>query len=116
MSLPPSPLRTLAALLPVMTLARLLPVPAMAAAPVRVRFSTLLPRVKVTEASTSVDAGAGALDGAVESAVDDIGVVAGTAGHDVIAETAVEAVVAAAGRAACHCRRARAGYWRRCCR
>ena len=31
----------------------LLPVPAMAAAPVRVRFSTLLPRVKVAEASTA---------------------------------------------------------------
>jgi hypothetical protein len=44
----------------------------------------------------AVDAGAGALDGAVAGAVDEIRVVAGAADHDVVAEAAVEAVVAGA--------------------
>jgi hypothetical protein len=47
LSLPPAPLRVLLPVLPVMMFARPLPVPAMLAAPVRVRFSKLAPRVKV---------------------------------------------------------------------
>ena len=45
LSAPASPSRVLLAELPVMVLASPLPVPLIAVVPVRVRFSTLLPRV-----------------------------------------------------------------------
>ena len=51
-SLPPPPVSTLMPLLPVMTLASPLPVPLMLALPVRVRFSTLAPSVKLTDDCT----------------------------------------------------------------
>jgi hypothetical protein len=51
-SAPPAPFKILAASLPVMTLARALPVPLIAAVSVKIRFSTLLPRVKLTELLT----------------------------------------------------------------
>jgi hypothetical protein len=47
-SLPFPPSRVLLAPLPVMTLLSSLPVPLITAVPVRVRFSTLVARVKVT--------------------------------------------------------------------
>ncbi|MBJ7901487.1 MAG: hypothetical protein GC158_16545 [Cyanobacteria bacterium RI_101] len=51
-SLPAPPVRILLPLLPVILLARAFPVPSRLAAPVRVRFSALAPRVKETEALT----------------------------------------------------------------
>ena len=75
-SAPAPPLRMLAAPLPVRMLASALPVPLIAAAPVRVRFSTLAPSVKVTELCTVSVPPPARLDHLVAGIVDDIGVVA----------------------------------------
>ena len=84
-----------AALLPVMMLASALPVPLMLALPVRVRFSTLAPSVKlIDDCTVSVPALSASVDH-VAGVVDDIGVVAGAADHGVGAGAAVERVVAA---------------------
>ena len=65
--------------------------PLIAAVPVRVRFSTLAPSVKLTALLHRVDAaGRASLDDDVAGIVDDIGVVAEPALHGVGAGAAVE--------------------------
>ena len=85
-SLPPPPVIAFAAELPVMTLARPLPVPLIAAAPVRVRFSTLSASVWLTELRTRSVPSPGILNHLVGPVIDDIGVVAGAAFEHVVAE------------------------------
>ena len=65
--------------------------PLIAALPVRVRFSTLVPSEKLTALVDPVGAAGGAgLDHLVAGIVDDIGVVADAAAHGVGADAAVE--------------------------